>query len=139
MYIILIFKFRIDLLIFSDIYNYSWRQLNKNILNSWLNRLLCDFYVKFWRTNSQQRTITIPIAMRNHTVTEVLCKWTPDRRSVFKSFKSMIPHLHKKTFEMVANWWQDRRMIENYLKNENVEEISAADRSQQQRTEVKNI
>ena len=47
---------------------------------------------------------------------------------------------------MVANWWQDRRMIENYLKNENVEEISAADRSQQQipadssqqqRTEVK--
>ena len=60
----------------------------------------------------------------------------------------MISHLHKKTFEMVANWWQDRRMIENYLKNENVEEISAADRSQQQipadssqqqRTEVKNI
>ena len=49
---------------------------------------------------------------------------------------------------MVANWWQDRRMIENYLKNENVEEISAADRSQQQipadscqqqRTEVTNI
>ena len=49
---------------------------------------------------------------------------------------------------MVANWWQDRRMIENYLKNEKVEEISAADRSQQQipadssqqqRTEVKNI
>ena len=47
---------------------------------------------------------------------------------------------------MVANWWQDRRMIENYLKNENVEEISAADSSQQQipadssqqqRTEVK--
>ena len=38
---------------------------------------------------------------------------------------------------MVANWWQDRRMIENYLKNEKVEEISAADSSQQQRTEVK--